>query len=187
MALADFGYLGKVKTGSEAARRSLEMETSRGGYIVRRSGAVARGRFRLAGLAVMAGLGAATLGALAAGQMAALAGMGGGLALTALGVTALLRRPGALEVDQRGRAFHLLRRTIYGHMARCKTIRFEEVIDIEMVDRLSPLDAPAAALSWDMGRIELTWQRGRKLALICGDVSELEPLLGRVRRELNRA
>ncbi len=186
MALVDFGYSGKVKDSSEAVL-SLETEASRGGYFVRRSVAATKGRFRLAGLAVIAGLSAVAFGALAADQIVTLAAVAGGLASVALGTRAMVRRPVELEVDRRGRAFHLVRRSPSGHPRRTKTVRFEEVIDLEMVDRLSPLDAPAAALSWDMGRIELTWQRGRKLALICGDVSELEPLLGGMRRELNRA
>jgi hypothetical protein len=187
MALADFGFSAKIKSETETTRSSLETETSRGGYIVRRSAAVAQVSRKLAGAAFASGLGLAAFGAFGAGNVLTLAAVSAGLALMALGAKKMLRRPRELEIDRRGRAFHLLSRSLSGHPTRHKTIRFEEVCEIELVDRLSPLDAPAAGLSWDMGRIELTWREGRKQALICGDVSELEPLLSRMRGELNRA
>lgn len=190
MALADFGFSTKIKDASGAPRNSLETETCRSGYIVRPSAAVARISSKLAGAAIASGLGLVATVAFdvfAIHDVGTLAVSVCGLALMAIGAKTMLRRPNELEIDRKGRAFHVLSRSLSGLTRRRKTIRFEEVCDIEMIDRLSPLDTSAAAFNWDMGRIELTWRGGRKLALICGDVSELEPILGRVRGELNRA
>ncbi|MEM9581889.1 MAG: hypothetical protein AAGA08_02135 [Pseudomonadota bacterium] len=195
MALADYGF---DTTISEVAPeqlppKSLKRTKTRAGYMISPSATAAGVRARMGRLVVSAFMVASGITLVAFGDDLASAHAFGGWLLFPIGVylsvtglfwmSKLMRSPQVLKVDQKGRAFHLIKRNWRGEERSRKTIRFEEVGKITLVENLATFDMRANALNWDLGRIDLTWRQNKVTPLISGDLAELEPLLLNLRSE----
>ncbi|MDA8747485.1 hypothetical protein N9M66_04665 [Litoreibacter sp.] len=196
MALADYGF----ETTFEATQEdqlpvlSLDKTNIRNGYALRPSRAAAGIQARLGRILLSAVMAATGVFLMTSGETVVSAEASGAALLLPIGayllvsailwVFVLARRPQELAVDQRGRAFHLIKCNLHGEERSRQTIRFEEVVKITMIDHLASLDMRANAMNWDMGRIDVTWRQDKVTAMITGDVAELEPLLQSLRREV---
>lgn len=199
MALADYGF----ETTFEATHEeplpvlSLDQSKTRSGYAIRPSAAASGVQARLGRMVLSVAMAGAGLFLITSGERVLSADAVGASLILPIGIylvfsavvwlAALARRPQELEIDQRGRAFHLIKRNLRGDEKSRQTIRFEEVVKIAMIDHLASLDMRANAMNWDMGRIDVTWRQDKVTPMITGDVAELEPLLQSLRREVGMA
>lgn len=196
MALADFGFEARIDTAHEEQLPvlSLDQSKTRNGYEVAPSIAASGVRARLGRMVLSVAMAGTGLFLMISGESILSADATGGGLLFPIGaylllsafvwLCALSRRPQELRVDQRGRAFHLIKRGLRGEEKSRQTIRFEEVVKISMMDHLASLDMRANAMNWDMGRIDVTWRQNKVTPMITGDVAELEVLLHSLRREV---
>ncbi len=199
MALADYGFDTTFEGTVEEAPISLSLDekTTRTGYRVRASDAAAGLKARISRIILSTALSATGLYLLFKGGSIVSADATGAWLLTPIALylmasglfwmMTLLRRPQELQVDQRGRCFHLIKRNLRGQERKRETIRFEEVVKINLIDNLPSLDMRASSMNWNMGRIDITWRQTQVLPMVSGDVAELEPLLRRLRREVGMA
>ena len=192
MAISDFGYGGAAKDDGHVP--SLETLPYRGGMHIRPSDLSAGFRGKLLRLV----LSSATFGmglVLYLGRDAVVAADAPGaqfigpiglymMVAAVVWVTALLRRPKELIVDGRNRVLHLVRVGWAGAERSRRTIRFEEIRGIELIDHVPTLDMQAHSLNWNMGRIDVKWQKSRTDALLVGDVTELEDIAVSLRRSV---
>ncbi|MEM7470018.1 MAG: hypothetical protein AAF340_01615 [Pseudomonadota bacterium] len=110
-----------------------------------------------------------------------------GLYIAAFGVhwsVQAMRRAPELSVDLRGRALHLVRLNWRGLETWRHSIRFEEISELRLIDRLPSVDMRGHSKAWDMGRIEVVWHQTRVDEILTGDVSDLELVLARLRRDI---
>lgn len=193
MAITDFGF-GGAQLEEHHHVASLELLPRRGGMHIRPSEAAAGFRNKLVRLvlsSVTLGVGAALFVGRDALNGFEIAGLNlfGPLGLylmvaALIWITALLRRPMELLVDSRDRVIHLVRFGWTGAERSRQTIRFEEIKGIELIDHVPTLDMRAQSMNWDMGRLDVHWQKSRVNALVTGDVAELEVLLTSLRRDV---
>ncbi|PTX56254.1 hypothetical protein C8N43_0907 [Litoreibacter ponti] len=89
-----------------------------------------------------------------------------------------------LEVDVKGRVLHLRQhgRAVAGRKAR-KTVRFEEITRIDLAETSLLSELKSALSQWDYGRITVRLHGKRPMMILSGDMSELEPLLRRLRAD----
>ncbi|WP_298292111.1 hypothetical protein [uncultured Litoreibacter sp.] len=199
MALADYGFDATFEASENESPivLSLDESTTRTGYAVRASQAAAGLKARYSRIILSAAMSGTGLFLMIAGGSIVADGAKGAWLLTPIAIylflaglvwlSALLRRPQELNVDHKGRCFHLIKRGLRGAEVGRQTIRFEEVVKISLIDHLASLDMRASAMNWDMGRIDVTWRQNTVTPMITGDVAELEPLLRRLRREVGMA
>ncbi len=196
MALADYGFGTTLNATENDAPHvmSLDRSNTRSGYRLSQSAAAAGAQTRVGRAALSTVMALTGVFLMMSGDKIVSAEATGAWLLYPIGLylvlagmvwlVALSRRPQELLVDKKGRAFHIVKCNWRGQEKSRQTIRFEEVVKLTMIDHLASLDMRANTMKWDMGRIDVTWQQNKVTPMITGDVAELEPLLGNLRREV---
>lgn len=102
----------------------------------------------------------------------------------ALGLGGLLvRNHDAVVLDLRNRALRLVRRGSMGLMHTTRTIRFEELVRIDVKESGVISEIRSALSHWDRGRIVLSLRGGKRLPILSGEMDELEGVLRRLRAD----
>ncbi len=92
-----------------------------------------------------------------------------------------------VEVDTTNRVFHIFVRSLGGTPIKQQSLRFEEVKSLGLEDGSMIGDLRASLSRWDYCRITVTKKNSKTLRLIGGDLSDLEPLVVKLRRQVGVA